>query len=72
MMNRRRPGAPVSVLTDATTAKSRAINALHVQTCITDPRSGGTFITFASGDNVTVKEAFDEVVEAFLSDILAG
>ncbi len=56
-------GVPLVVFQDADTGDSRCINGLHVQTFITSPfphTKGGTIITFASGDTVTVTE-FDAV-----------
>lgn len=56
-------GVPLVVFEDAETCESRCINGLHVQTFIRSPfrTNGGTIITFASGDTVTVTENFDHV-----------
>jgi hypothetical protein len=57
-------GIPIAIFQDAETGESRCINALHVQTFITSPypdTKGGTFITFDSGDTVTVTDDFDHV-----------
>jgi hypothetical protein len=69
-MNCRTAGVPIVVLTDAESKESRAVNALHIQTFITNPfgHAAGTLITFASGDSVTVAEDFDTVADAFTLD----
>jgi hypothetical protein len=56
------------VLLDMETGKDRCINGLHVQTFIRSPfphTKGGTVITFANGDNVTVEDDFDHVYMVF-------
>lgn len=64
----RHPGIAIAVFQDMETGESRCVNALHVQTFITSPfphTKGGTFITFASGDTVTVADDFDTVFRIF-------
>ena len=61
-MDSRWRGIPIVVFLDARTNEDRCINGLHVQTFIRNPSpTGGTIITFASGDTVTVTENFDRV-----------
>lgn len=70
----RHAALPLMVLTDAKTDESRCINGLHVQTFITNPfgERGGTLITFANGDRVTVTEDFDTVVDSLMGDRVDG
>ena len=66
----RRPVVPFVVFQDAETGTSRCVNPLHVETFISSPfphTKGGTIITFASGDLVTVTDDFNRVV-----DLLTG
>lgn len=71
-MNARLRGVPVLVLREARSGESRCVNALHVQTFVPNPFGDGTYITFASGDFITVEESFDAVVDMFLCDRLDG
>lgn len=68
---------PVFVVVDAKTQESRCVNGLHVQTFVPNPfwngeLPRGTFITFSSGDTVTVAEEFDTVVDLLMSDRIDG
>jgi hypothetical protein len=71
-LNSRDARLPMIVLTDTETGESRCFNGLHVQTFVPNPfwngeLPRGTFITFASGDTVTVDQDFDEVAETFMA-----
>lgn len=67
-MNTRTPGVPIIVFRDAQTGDSRCVNGMHVQTFIANPFGGGTLVTFANGDTVTLAEDFDVVVDVFTAD----
>ena len=71
-INTRHPNLPLMVLTDAKMRDGRCINGLHVQTFIANPFGGGTLITFANGDTVTVTEGFSTVVDALMGDRVDG
>ena len=73
-MNTRYHGVPIAVFTDAETGAPRCINALHIQTFVTNPVADqtGTLITFASGDSVTITDDFDAVVDTFMAGITDG
>jgi len=67
-------GVPLVVFQDMETGAFRCVNGLHVQTFIRSPfphTRGGTIITFASGDTVTVADSFDEVFR-ILSGLVDG
>jgi uncharacterized protein YlzI (FlbEa/FlbD family) len=59
-------------LYDAKSDEPRCVNGLHVASFIPNPYGGGTVITFANGDRVTVKECFDDVVESLMGDRVDG
>jgi len=73
-MHQRGPRLPVFVLRDAETRESRCVNAMHIQTFVTNPfgERNGTLITFANGDGVTVENGFDEIVNLIMRDRVAG
>ena len=61
-MDPRWRGIPIVVFRDVETRDSRCVNGLHVQTFVRSRfHKGGTLITFANGDTVTVEEDFDAV-----------
>ena len=62
--NPRWRGIPIVVFQDVETRDSRCINGLHVQTFVRSRfHKGGTLITFANGDTVTVEGDFDTVFD---------
>lgn len=73
-MNQRGSRLPVFVLRDVDRRTDRCVNGLHIQTFIPNPFSdrGGTFITFANGDTITVENDFDEVFDLMSKAVVDG